>query len=171
MSQYEFRKSVALAFILNDNKKSRTSSTETTTTKSVSSCSTSKKSLSVAESRGRRVNQQDNPHSKRKAKRFNDKTLNPMTGSLSDRLNPVYNHLPENNVAEQRNKSLRCQLHRWTDRNIEYKNNVMVCTHCNVSLCLHCYKAFHTIKHVKELKKFVSDTIIKYDHCPTVRNR
>ena len=171
MSQYEFRKSVALSFILNDDKKSRTSRTESTTTKSVSSCSTSKKSLSVAESRGRRGNQQDNLHSKRKAKRFNDKTLNPMTGSLSDRLNPVYNHLPENNVAEQRNKSLRCQLHRWTDRNIEYKNNVMVCTHCNVSLCLHCYKAFHTIKHVKELKKIVSDTIIKYDHCPTVRNR
>ena len=123
MSQYEFRRSVALAYILNDTIDSRRTGTGTPSATSVSTRSNdgtgSKYSSSVAESRSRRWNEKGSIRTKIKAVRFNDKTLNPITGSLSNRLNPIFSHLPVYGVEELDKESLSCQLHRWTNRKIE----------------------------------------------------
>ena len=174
MSQYEFRKSVALAYILNNNDHKKV--TETTTNTNISTQSNDRTgselvSSSIAKSRTKRGNHsQSTPHFKRKAVRFNDKSLHPITGSLRNHLDTSFCHLPMT-FSEIETKSLRCQLHRWIDRNIEYKHSVMVCTYCNVSLCVYCYKVFHTMKHVNSLKKYTTDLILKYNHCPTIRQK
>ena len=77
-------------------------------------------------------------------------------------------HLPVV-IPDKSKKSLRCQLHRWADRSYEFKEKIMVCGTCNVSLCLHCYKEFHTLKHKDDLKKHVKAIVEKYDHCKASR--
>ena len=60
-----------------------------------------------------RSSKQQKTRGKRKATRVNDKTLNPIDGSLHIRLDTDIQHLPNDNVNELKNSSRQCALHRW----------------------------------------------------------
>ena len=87
---------------------------------------------------------------------MNDKTLHPVHGALKCRLNRSVPHLPDDNVLEQRNKSLRCALHRWNDRDSQIKRDVVICSTCKVSLCIWCFKKFHEEPDVSKLKHYLN---------------
>ena len=72
---------------------------------------------------------------------------------------------------EIKSKSLHCLLHRLIDQDIEYKHSVMAYTYYNVSLCVHWYKVFHTMKHLNSLNQYTSDLILKYNHCLGIRQK
>jgi hypothetical protein len=73
---------------------------------------------------------------KRYAPRFNDKSLSEH-GALSVRLNRGYTHYPIPITGR-----LRCGIHRWCG--FEKFHSVVECEDCGVTLCMDCYKLFHT---------------------------
>ena len=93
---------------------------------------------------------------KPKAERINEKTLDPITGKLRNRI--VYGgpdnlrHLP--NVCDQ--KEPICALHRFAHGRDNNEGKVraqcMWCDDCHVTLCIKCFHLFHTIKNPKQLK-------------------
>ena len=87
--------------------------------------------------------------------------MNPIDGALRIRLDIDVQHLPDDNVNELKNRSRRCALHRWQNRDNEYKYKLMVCQTCKVPLCLWCYSAFHKLKHVEDLKSHAVNTLEK----------
>ena len=89
-----------------------------------------------------------------KCNQVDDKTLDPVTGKLSIRLNTTVQHFPELSNA----KKPRCQLHRWA-RGREGSvvcSNVLVCSICRVSLCINCYNIFHKEANLKARKDYIS---------------
>jgi hypothetical protein len=70
-----------------------------------------------------------------------DGHLHPITGKLSCRLNTSVQHLPE----KKKGKRNRCALHRWArDRDPpEVFGGVILCSVCQVHLCISCYNIFH----------------------------
>ena len=166
LSQYEFRKSIVLSWMHDDGVVSVPRVPKNNGPSSLSAESAS--SASLATSRQKRINTQQN-NKRKKAIRFNEKTLNPVTGSLKIRLDTSYSHLPKPNLDVIKKSSFRCQLHRFYNRSIEYTDRVMVCETCNVSLCLYCYKGFHTQKHVPDLKNWVFDVVNTFNHCAKAR--
>ena len=165
LSQYEFRKEVALSWI-NVNAKSNEENPAGSRGKR------SAPSVVVTESvetRGSKRQRQQTKKSK-KAPRVNDKTLHPIDGALRCRLNTNIHHLPDGDVNALKKRSLRCALHRWQNRSNEYKYKVMICQTCRVPLCLWCYSAFHQVKHVEDLKIHV-ETIVQKDAEYAMMNR
>ena len=90
-----------------------------------------------------------------KAPRVNERTLCPIDGELRCRLVPTLSHLPDDNIEAQGYRTLKCALHRWHDRRIQKKNNVLVCSVCRVTLCNYCYKKFHEVSDIAELKAYM----------------
>ena len=71
-----------------------------------------------------------------------DAALDPLQGSMKDRLCRHLSHNPELS-GDKRNK---CQLHRWTrgrDGTEVRGRNIMKCSTCKVHLCAPCWKLFH----------------------------
>ena len=79
---------------------------------------------------------------------MNEKTLDPAGGALRCQLDTSLRHLPNDDLNQFKNRSLRCALHQWENIKSEYIKNLMMCKDCRVSLCLWCYCAFHEVKHV-----------------------
>ena len=42
------------------------------------------------------------------------------------------------------------QIHKWANKRT--RKQVMLCSDCNVTLCVTCYKPFHTILNLKTIK-------------------
>ena len=79
------------------------------------------------------------------------KTLNQTNldnGSFGHRLTFSVNctHLP----APPRSKHSECQLHRLANKRT--RKQVMTCNDCNVTLCVNCYKPFHTAHDINMIK-------------------
>jgi hypothetical protein len=69
-----------------------------------------------------------------------DSYLDPDKGALRDRLNHcAFFHCP----VEPARKVAKCALHRWFNRDWQCFKNVVVCSHCQVHLCISCFKLFH----------------------------
>ena len=94
-----------------------------------------------------------------KAMRVNDRTLCPVNGGLRCRLNSKVSHLPDDDVEKLRSKTLRCALHRWYKRDLQYKKNVMVCVTCRVALCPWCYRIFQEEEEVEALRAHVKKVV------------
>ena len=58
------------------------------------------------------------------------------------RLDLSFPHLPEPADNEKRGKC--CQLCRYASGK-KYSTNISSCSHCNVTLCVWCFKPFHTL--------------------------
>ena len=101
-----------------------------------------------------------------KAPRVNAKSLNPLTGSLRMRLSNKICHLPR---PEDGNGQVKCALHRFVNRSYEHKKNVMKCSTCCVSLCIHCYTIFHEVKNISEITKQVEHVIEENNQCVAAR--
>jgi len=63
------------------------------------------------------------------------------------RLNPVLSHLPSPVVRA----GDACTLCRWATGN-KYRAQISHCDDCNVTLCVWCYKTFHTVEDLEAQK-------------------
>ena len=97
--------------------------------------------------------------------RVNDTALDPLNGSLCQRLvfGGRYNlrHTP----LPSTNESL-CALHRWKygreNKNSKVKRQVVKCKDCLVHLCVPCFNLFHTPMTLRQLKAKVGQSIITH---------
>ena len=80
-----------------------------------------------------------------RAVQFTDKTLEP-GGILSVCLENTLTHFPV--PAKQ---DAKCQMHRWVGFPNK-RSNLMSCEDCHVSICLQCWKQFHTVKDLAGIK-------------------
>ena len=83
---------------------------------------------------------------KPKRTQVSDTTLHPEDGKLKRRLE-AGDHWPLPNVV----KDPICQMHFWATQK-KYRKQTMYCAKCGVTLCLICYKKFHTISHLVDVK-------------------
>ena len=99
----------------------------------------------------RNNNKNDKKHSE---SRINDSEMEPEYGRLSFSLGMInYSHLPS--PGEYNNPGSACQLHIWANRNTtNNKSQLMYCHDLNIILFYDCYKQFHIICDVVELKFF-----------------
>jgi hypothetical protein len=70
---------------------------------------------------------------------FTDKTL-AVGGILSIRLESTASHFPMPSTKPD----AKCQMHRWVDFPNK-RSNLLSCEDCHVSICVQCYKRFHTV--------------------------
>lgn len=79
---------------------------------------------------------------------FTTTSMHPRTGNLSIRLNRYAPHFP---VPATKNNPT-CSLHQYLfeDPLCQERNQVMECDICNVSLCVFCFKIFHTVADLHE---------------------
>ena len=94
--------------------------------------------------------------------RVNDSALDPLNGSLGQRLvfggtcNLRHTPLPSSNES-------LCALHRWKygreNKNSKIKRQVVKCKDCLVNLCLPCFNLFHTPMTVKQLKAKIGQSM------------
>jgi len=83
-----------------------------------------------------------------------DASLDPINGSLRERLNEFADHYPERSKL----KAPCCSLCRLVD-NQKFYTGVVCCDICKVHLCIDCFKPFHSISSVKKLKMQVGKNI------------
>ena len=159
-SHYEFRKLICLALLLPEefdpakadaDNENRDDDSVTTNTASRSTVGRPKKRKATSLFPSTRSTAKITG----KAPRVNERTLCPMNGDLRCRLVPSLLHLPDDNIEEQGYRTLKCALHRWHDRRIQKRNNILVCSVCRVSLCNYCYKKFHKVSDPVDLKKYM----------------
>ena len=155
LSHYEFRKAIALALIAPEEFYDRFEPEEESVASSHTSSSTTRQAGRPAKRRRVAITRSVSTKPVG-ACRVNDKTLHPVHGALKCRLNRSVPHLPDDNVLEQRNKSLRCALHRWNDWDSQIKRDVVICSTCKVSLCIWCFKKFHEEPDVSKLKHYLN---------------
>jgi hypothetical protein len=85
-----------------------------------------------------------------KAARVNSNSLHPETGGLRSRLHHVgVFHCPIASVSTKPS----CALHRFLyGREIgsrgQCRDKVVLCSECNIHLCIPCFKSFHTVKDI-----------------------
>ena len=81
-----------------------------------------------------------NSTASKKAAYIKDSTLTAITGPFSRRLDPTVGHW----CVEVQHRP-KCALHRWAS-GLEQTTNVYSCSFCYVTLCVECFKIFHTVK-------------------------
>jgi hypothetical protein len=132
LSQHNFRKAIALAWIDPENHlpmgRERRQKYRARTTPA--KLSEARRSVRKDESK---------KNDKHRSEQFTDKTVGPAGRLTVTRLDPSLNHLP----VPSGEKS-RCSLHRWLG--IETQKDLMKCEACNISVCVRCYYCFHTIE-------------------------
>jgi Transposase IS4/SAP domain len=156
LSQYEFRRLIAMAWIgpaEHDPRRSKASSNTTFNSPTFEL----RKRKRIEESGSRRsvriciANSALKDNNKNKAHRACDNSLQP-DGKLRCRLRRDLHHWP----APAKNHKQRCCLHRWAAE-IEVKAQVIYCHDCNVHLCVSCFKAFHTVPNIVEKKEALKE--------------
>jgi hypothetical protein len=172
MSQYEFRKSVALAWInpgqydirrKEGKGHKRKQAAAVLEFKTPSAAKKARTELSARSSRVRKqAAQKDETEIEEevakvasRAPRVSDASLQPQ-GSLQIRLRRNLHHWPC--LASKPDQ--KCALHRWAS-GIEYKCQVMMCEDCNVHLCVACFKAFHTVQDIVAQKSSLAKVFVQ----------
>ena len=79
---------------------------------------------------------------------FTEKSLNPYSGSLRCRIDCILNHLQLQNYKPEGS----CQMHWWSKRD-KYRKQLLKCRALNVILCLDCYKPFHEVSDLNNMKE------------------
>jgi hypothetical protein len=90
----------------------------------------------------------------KRAKHVNNNSLDPVTGSLRDRLGTNFHY-----IVPSHSKDGVCSLCRWAhstnqnDRKERVRGkSIGLCDKCGVNLCIKCFKIFHTIGNVEKLR-------------------
>lgn len=154
MTQYDFRKAIALAWI-------KPTEYQKKCGKQFPSSSSQASTSSLASSRSKRYQES----MMGKAIRVTDHNLS-LQRALCMRLDQTASHLPNNDVKSLKQRHLVCALHRWADRRVRFKDALMICSHCNITLCLWCYAPFHSIRNVEDLRKEINYIMVSNNHCP-----
>ena len=79
-------------------------------------------------------------------RQVNDQSLNPYVGNLRCRISDDIDHLP---IPRSGNKT-KCALHRWVG--LIRTSGTMRCPSCAVNLCIDCYRIFHKVHNLVEMK-------------------
>jgi Transposase IS4/SAP domain len=151
LTQYEFRKAIALAWISGNNTNESSTRKRKQIEGDCNQQNDSKKSkmnnTPRTSSRLATLNFNNNPVDERvkKSARGSDCSLQP-NGNLKMRLRRDLNHWPSQAKPNQ-----RCALHRWA-ADIELKYDVLRCSDCMIHLCVNCYKAFHLVTNIIDKK-------------------
>jgi hypothetical protein len=82
----------------------------------------------------------DSTIKKKRGSAIKDSTLTAITGAFCRRLDPTVGHW----CIEVPHRP-KCALHRWAS-GLEQTTNVYSCSFCCVTLCVECFKIFHTVK-------------------------
>ena len=169
ISHYKFRKQIALALICpklyggkpsDDNDNDNTEEAKTTATATMTGRPTKKQRTNTSFTTRRQLAQETK--SKRSV-RVNDKTLDPINGDLACRLKHDLDHFPDNNYDKKQMINVKCAMHRWYNRDIQKKDNILICSTCQVALCKYCYKAFHKEHDIERLRAHVANMCQKCD--------
>ena len=88
-----------------------------------------------------------------KSPRVTDKSL-AANGIFRVRLNRG-EHWP---VQDLMKKEPRCQLHFWATGE-KHRAQLMRCNECDVTLCIHCFKLFHTSENLVKHKERIADQL------------
>ena len=149
MSQYNFRKEVSLAMIFPDKywpTRERGAGGDDGSSVGVgrriagSTCTTpSTKSKRIQDQLSTSTN--SGPFRNRVV---TDNSLHPILGSLCCRLDHLKTHWP----APCSKVESRCQLHFWATGGKKHRKNLMVCSECQITLCIQCYVPFHTVENL-----------------------
>ena len=154
ISHYEFHRQVALAWLKPDEywgKKSEKKQRRSPRSHSGSSTE-SIVSTSIGARRSLYIQSEDKKETR--CHRVTDMSLHPFTGKLKDRLNISKMHLP----IEATKSDSRCQLHMWA-ANMRFRTNI-VCTTCNVTLCIRCFAHFHLVHDLVKSKAMIKKEIV-----------
>jgi hypothetical protein len=141
LSHFLFRKTIALSWITGTKVTMETDELHNARKRTIPnpSISTVTNSLSTTSNKRARV--------------VNEASLDPKEGALKGRLNDNYVHFPEPATAKQP----CCSLCRFvsSNKNVRTYTSVFQCDICKVHLCITCFKPFHTVASVKNLKSQV----------------
>ena len=75
-------------------------------------------------------------------------------------------HLP----TPVHSKHSECQLHKWANKRT--RKQVMTCSYCDITLCVQCYKSFHTVLNLNCIKADIeNDQEININTYPSVSHR
>jgi hypothetical protein len=83
----------------------------------------------------------------KKAAAIKDSSLLAITGPFARRLDPLVGHW----CVEVKGRP-KCALHRWA-AGLEQTSNVYSCSFCCVTLCVECFRIFHTEKNEQLIEK------------------
>ena len=96
---------------------------------------------------------------KNRGARVTNQNLHPNSDKLKERLNKNVSYLP---IETTKNYS-RCQIQYWvTKKNL--RTNI-VCSTCDVTLCINCYPQFHTVPYLVGSKRALA-----MQYCADVEN-
>ena len=160
LSQYQFREEIIKAWMEDDKSSSEGQRKRKLPDNQVSSYrSSSSESVEIISARTRSsvATNQTESTALQRGRKVNDKALDPISGDLKMRLDADF-HYP---VPPGKNKYPPCSLCRWALQDGDSRNNrvrgasVSTCDKCNVSLCLSCFKPFHTITSIDKLRSEV----------------
>jgi Transposase IS4 len=162
LSQYEFRKKIALAWIqydelsirqrkknnlpvtvsvLSKRKQAPVTSVRSKRRKTLGDYSSDTTARTTTTGTGTAISMltTDSESVKKRGSALTDKTLLAVNGPFSRRLEPLLGHF-----CEEKDGRPKCALHRWA-ADIEQTVNVYSCSYCGISLCVECFKLFHTV--------------------------
>ena len=142
LSQYDFRRAIVLKWLGVDHQSAESPEQGGPHPKRRKSDAVSLSACSTETSQGKR------------ATYVTDAALDPLNGSLRQRLNEFTDHYPERSKL----KAPCCSLCRLVD-NQKFYTGVICCDICKVHLCIDCFKPFHSISSVKKLKMQVAKNI------------
>ena len=158
LSHYEFREAIVKAWIEGDDDKENESQKKRKLTESqMSSCGSSSAQVEILAGRTRSSNTSEVDKTHQRGRRINDASLDATAGELRIRLDADF-HYP---IPPPANKYPPCSLCRWALKDGDSRDtrirgaSVSTCDKCNGSLCLACFKPFHTLANVEKLKSEV----------------
>ena len=143
MSQYDFRKKIALAWISRD--KYGPTDLAPSRDQSVTSVTNSPQMnlqesfTDITSDSGISTRSMFTASQNSRSKRFSDASLHPQ-GDLRIRLDWSHRHLAAPNFKSE----AYCQLHWWAKKNF-FRKSLAKCVICKVNLCLQCFERFHSV--------------------------
>ena len=155
LTQYRFREEIVKAWMEGEKSDSEGQKKRKLSENQVSTYSSTSESLGRTRSSVTSI--QSEVTVLQRGRKINDKTLDPTSGDLKIRLDADF-HYP---IPPGKNKYPPCSLCRWALQDGTSRNNrvrgasISTCDKCNVSLCLSCFKPFHTITSVDKLRSEV----------------
>jgi len=153
MSHHDFRKSIALHWINQsevteeDNESRSSRSASLSSKRSIPRRPIVRMSESVTSSLSRLSNSRAPQN---RARRVTSTSMDPVKGKHLVRLDSTLDHIPEG--VDKKSKA-RCMLYRWFG--VETQAKILHCVACNVNLCAHCYKIYHTVENLDTCKRVV----------------
>jgi hypothetical protein len=155
LTQYRFREEIVKAWMEGEKSDSEGQKKRKLSENQVSTYSSTSESLGRTRSSVTSI--QSEVTVLQRGRKINDKTLDPTSGDLKIRLDADF-HYP---IPPGKNKYPPCSLCRWALQDGTSRNNrvrgasISTCDKCNVSLCLSCFKPFHTVTSVDKLRSEV----------------